>query len=177
MQIIYCSGNSIDNKNWIETVKSKFDEFSTGNILYYDHWDNGNEWIDLKLELETLRKLVEGKTDYIVFAKSIGTILTLKSISEGFFYPKSAVFCGLPYSSAKHENVDINNCLRNLTIPTVFIHNEFDKVGSARDLEEILKANSPADYKLIIKTGNITHKYEDYEELVNVTKDLISKIK
>lgn len=38
MHIIYLAGNSSNNKTWIEKVKSRFDSFSTGDILYYDHW-------------------------------------------------------------------------------------------------------------------------------------------
>lgn len=47
MYIIYLAGNSLNNRNWIQIVKSNFDSFSTGDILYYDHWQTGDKWINL----------------------------------------------------------------------------------------------------------------------------------
>lgn len=175
MYIIYLAGNSLNNKTWIEKVKSNFDSFSTGDILYYDHWQNGEKWINLQKESEKLAELVKGKKDYFVFAKSIGSILGLKNIYEGTLNPKKMVICGLPYRAGKEEFNEIDDCLKTLIVPIIFIQNEFDPVYSYKELKDILNNNSPADYQLINNPGNNTHDYEDFEQLVNIVKNLYDK--
>jgi len=170
MHIIYLAGNSLNNKTWIEEVKSKFDSFSDGEILYYDHWQTGDKWINLQKESDKLAELVKGKKDYFVFAKSIGSVLALKNIFEGKLNPKKMVICGLPYRAGKEEFKEIDECLKTLKVPTIFIQNESDPVYSFAELEKTLNENKPADYQLIKNPGNNTHDYEDFEQLVDIAK-------
>ncbi len=168
MHIIYLAGNSLNNKTWIEKVKSEFDSFSTGDILYYDHWQTGEKWINLQKESEKLTELVKDKTDYFVFAKSIGSILALKNIFEGKLNPKKMIICGLPYRAGKEEFMEIDECLKTLEVPTIFIQNEFDPVYSYTELKNVLDKNSPLDYQLTKNPSNDTHDYLDYENLSKI---------
>jgi len=170
MKIIYLSGNSLNNKIWINKVKTEFGVFSEGDILFYDHWENGGKWISLEKENKKLKELVKGQSNYNIFAKSIGTILTLKGIDDGYLKPKKIVFCGVPYQAGLKENLPINEYLKTLTIPVIFIQNEFDPAGSYEDLEEILRNNPPKNYQLVKIPNNSTHDYEDYESLKKITK-------
>ncbi|HAP37427.1 hypothetical protein A2574_01805 [Candidatus Shapirobacteria bacterium RIFOXYD1_FULL_38_32] len=171
MHIIYLAGNSLNNKIWIEEVKAEFDKFSDGQILYYDHWQTGDKWINLQKESEKLTELLKDKRDYFVFAKSIGSVLALKSIYEKIISPKKIIICGHPYNLAKEMNFPINDYLKSLTIPAMFIQNEFDFLFSFADLVKVLKENNPADYHLIKNTGNNTHDYDDFEQLTKHAKD------
>lgn len=171
MEIIYLSGNSLDNKSWIRKVKENFDDFSKGEILNYDHWQNGHKWIDLKRETEKLKELVKDKSDYYIFAKSIGTILTLKGISENFLKPKKMIFCGFPYQAGIREGLEMREILRNLTTPVVFIQNEFDPVGNFEEILKILNNDSPKNYQLVKILKNSTHSYENYEGLENIVRN------
>ncbi len=175
MYIIYLAGNSLNNKTWIEKVKSNFDSFSTGDILCYDHWQTGEKWINLEKESKKLAELVKDKKDYFVFAKSIGSVLVLKNIFEGKLNPKKMVICGLPYRAGKEEFKEIDECLKTLKVPTMFIQNEFDPVYGFDELAKVLANNSPSDYHLIKNAGNGTHDYEDFEQLVNIVKNLYDK--
>lgn len=170
MHIIYLGGGSVRNKDWIETVKSNFDSFSTGDILYYDHWETGEKNLNFEIEAKKLAELVESKDEYFVFAKSIGSILALKSIYEKIINPKKLIICGHPYNLAKELGFSINDYLKSLTIPAIFIQNEFDPLFNYSDLENILGENSPTDYQLIKNPGNNTHDYEDYENLAKLAK-------
>ncbi len=170
MHIIYLAGNSLSNKTWIETVKMNFDAFSDGQILYYDHWRTGDKNLNFEVESKKLADLVKGKDNYFVFAKSIGSVLALKSIYEKIISPKKMVICGHPYNLAKELDFPINDYLKSLTIPTIFIQNEFDPLFNYADLEKVLKEDSPSDYHLIKNAGNNTHNYEDYEQLAKLTK-------
>lgn len=160
MNIIYLAGNSLNNKNWIKRVKMEFDKFSEGEILNYDHWESGEKWINLENESLKLTELVKNKKDYYIFAKSIGSVLALKGIYEGYLKPIKMVICGHPYRAITNKNY-----LRSLKIPTIFIQNEFDPVFSYGELEEVLKENKLTDYQLIKNPDNDTHDYEDLEKL------------
>jgi len=175
MDIIYLAGNSLNNKTWIEKIKSNFDSFSSGDILIYDHWQSGEKWINLEKESGKLKELVKDKKDYFVFAKSIGSVLALKNIFEKTINPKKLVICGLPYQVAKQENLAIDQYLKSLTIPAIFIQNEFDPVYCFKELEKTLKENSPSDYQLIKNQNNDTHDYENFEELANTVKSFYDK--
>jgi hypothetical protein len=168
VEIIYLPGNSLDNKIWIEKVKNNFEIFSDGKILDYDHWQNGKKWIDINRENEKLEELVKNENYYNVFAKSIGTILTLKGIRENYFKPEKIIFCGFPYSVGERENLQIDECLKLLTIPVIFIQNEFDPMGNFEELEKILINSPPKHYQLIKILNNFTHDYENYEELTKI---------
>lgn len=170
MHIIYLGGGSVRNKDWIEKVKSEFDKFSDGQILYYSHWETENKNLNFEIESQKLAELVKDKEEYFIFAKSIGSVLALKSIYEKTINPKKIVICGHPYNLAKELGFPINDYLKSLTIPTMFIQNELDPLFSFADLEKVLQENSPADYHLIKNPDNNTHDYEDYEKLTKLVK-------
>ena len=175
MHIIYLSGGSLHNKTWIEAVKTNFDAFSNGQILYYEHWETGEKNLNFKIESAKLAKLIKGKVEYFVFAKSIGSILGLKCISEKIINPKKMIICGHPYNLARELGFPINDYLNSLSVPTMFIQNEFDPLFSYTDLEKVLKENSPTDYQLIKKGGIDTDDYEDYKNLTTITKKFFEK--
>lgn len=170
MHIIYLSGGSLRNKTWIETIKPNFDTFSDGQILYYDHWQTGEKNLNFEIESQKLAELVKDKAEYFMFAKSIGSILALKSVYEKIINPKRMIICGHPYNLAKELNFPIDDYLKTLTIPTVFIQNEFDPLFSYTDLEKALKENSPSDYQLKKNSINDTHDYEDFKSLTKLAK-------
>jgi len=169
MCVIYLAGGHRHNKDWIERIKKRFDNFSNGQILYYDHWKSGKKMIDWKKELKKLTELIEDKEDYFVFAKSMGTVLSLKAINDGVFSPKKAIFCGLPYGLSKKKGAE--KVLAELSVPTIFVQNEFDPVCGYEKLKQILEKNEPEDYRLVKNRGNHTHGYEDYEQLTSLAKE------
>jgi len=171
MHIIYLGGGSVRNKDWIETVKSNFDSFSTGDILYYDHWQTGDKNLDFNLESSKLSALVNGKTNYCLFAKSIGSILALKNIYDKNISPQKLIICGHPYNLAKELNLPIDDYLKSLSIPTTFIQNEFDPLFSYENLENVLKQNNVQNYSLIKNLNNSTHDYEDFDKLTEIAKN------
>jgi len=129
----------------------------------------------LEKESEKLAKLVKNKKGYFVFAKSIGSILALKNIFEKTLNPKKLIICGHPYEMAKQDNLPVDEYLKTLVIPTVFIQNEFDPVYSFTELEKVLTECSPADYQLMKIPNNETHDYEDLAELAVTVKKFFNK--
>lgn len=53
MNFILLPGNSINNKEWIERVHKVFQDNShISKILYYKHWENEEELINLEMKLQ-----------------------------------------------------------------------------------------------------------------------------
>ena len=172
MHIIYLAGGSVRNKDWIEKVKENFDNFSTGDILYYNHWQSGDKNLDFNTESDKLITLTKDKKDYCIFAKSIGSILTLKNIYEKNISPQKLIICGHPYNLAKELGFPIDDYLKSLTIPVTFIQNEFDPLFSYFELEKVLKSNQVQNYTLIKNPNIDTHDYEVFENLTEIAKGI-----
>ena len=171
MRIIYLAGNSLKNKTWIEKVKENFDKFSTGEILYYNHWQTGDKNLNFKIETTKLIEMVKDKQNYCIFAKSIGSVLALKTIYENNINPQKLIICGHPYNLAKELGLLIDDYLTSLSIPVIFIQNDFDPLFSFVDLEKVLIKNKVQNYTLIKNPGVNTHSYEDYKNLSQITKE------
>ena len=165
MDIIYLAGNSLSNKVWIEQVKSACRPFASGEILYYDHWMSGKTFIDFDIEINRLATLVKDKQNYAIFSKSVGSILTLRAISESVVHPQKLIICGHPYLLAKEKNIPIDTYLTTLSIPTLFIQNEFDPLYSYQRLAETLTIFPPKNFQLKKIANNFTHDYDDFSSL------------
>jgi len=101
------AGNSVFNKDWIYQIKDEFakQDWVDPVVMEYKHWDDSFDpktIIDLQAELKRLRSLISecGGIDY-VFAKSAGSMLTLKAIEKGILSPKAVFIFGFPYNWAK----------------------------------------------------------------------------
>lgn len=177
MYVIYLPGNSIRNKEWVEKVKTNFDSFSKGEIVYYDHWEKGEENIYFEKELEKLTKIGKKKDKYVVLAKSVGVILALKAIADKKIKPQKVIFCGFPCSFVAGNNfsVDVGKALLKLSIPTIFVQNEFDKVGGEKEVREVLKKFNPKRYRIVVNPGINTHDYENYPQLTKLAKEFFEK--
>ena len=98
MNLILLSGNSKSNRKWIFDIDSRVSSaFKNTYVQDYSHWKKDNSEIDLKFELSQLKKVNKyGLNPYIIFAKSIGTILSLKAINENILKPTACLFVGFP---------------------------------------------------------------------------------
>lgn len=174
MDLVLLAGNSLNNKSWIEEVSEQVkDLFQNVRIQYYKHWETGDKLIDFDKESEELPKTTQGLNDYIVFAKSAGTILTLKGIEEGLLTPKACVFCGFPLGFAQSSNSPVGSWIPKIKIPLVFIQNTKDPVLGYQGLVDYLESLNLSNCKTIETPGE-THDYEDYVLIRNTLKELIA---
>ena len=172
MKIIYLPGFSEKNMAWIEDLEKEFREFGEGEIVYYDHWKTGKS-MKIAEELKKLEEMVKDKTDYVVVAKSVGTALALREIYEGKLKPEKAIFLGSAFGMGKKSGWDIDEYLKSVKIPILFVQNEFDPIFGFDKLEKLLKESGIKNYKLVMMPKNRTHKYEDYESLKNLAREFL----
>lgn len=170
MDILLLPGNSKNNKEWIDSVfglvKSKF---SNAYVIHYDHWSSEDGFIDYNTECKKIEKLGL-HSPYLVFAKSIGTILTLESIKRGIIAPAGIIFCGTPLAHINECNSVLESLALNKT-PIHFIQQAEDKVGGFSQLIEQLSAYKN-DFMFTEIDGN-DHKYSDLEFLAKAIEDMM----
>src|SRR3989344_4873764 len=125
MNLLMLPGNSKRNRAWIETVESKIkDLFEETRILNYDHWQNGQEMIDFETERGKLAELLAGWNDYLVFAKSVGSLLTLFGSRDGVLKPKGALLCGFPWSFADQIGYGtVDSDWKMISYPVILLQN------------------------------------------------------
>ncbi|MEJ0073725.1 MAG: hypothetical protein WDN27_06710 [Candidatus Saccharibacteria bacterium] len=72
------------------------------------------------------------------------------------------MFLGFPLGAVEGKMPEVAKALADLP-PTVFVHNEFDTVGSAEAVRAYLSAAEPPSYTLQVVPGNATHDYVDFK--------------
>jgi hypothetical protein len=129
--------------------------------------------IDLEVEVKRLKEEAEALSeDYLIFAKSAGTVATVKAISEGKVKPTKCVFVGSPWGDFANKEGEFNTALSKFSVPTLFIQQTEDMFFKYAELEKTLKENSLSDYELIEIPGN-NHAYDNYDEIKKWMKEFI----
>lgn len=173
MELILLSGNSKKNEAWImEVEKNLKDLFDSTYVQHYKHWKKNNPIIDLNFELTVLSDYLKDKKDYIIFAKSIGSVLTMRAITEKKINPKACMFTGVPVLWCKENNIPIDKWITNYSTPTYFIQNSSDPVIGANDFRKKLDEYNVKNYKFIELPGD-THEYTDFEKVKELVKELV----
>ncbi len=165
MNLLLLSGESIRNKDWIyQVVQVMRPLFDSTFVHEYKHWASDQTNIDLEHELSSLRSEVENLDDYAVFAKSIGTVLTAKAITQGWLKPKKCLFTGAPLGYIQPNYPEYAKDLINSKIPALIIQNSHDPVGSYQELKAYFDTQAHPNIE-IVETAGDTHSYDDLDDL------------
>jgi hypothetical protein len=162
MNLILLPGTSRYNKEWIDEVRDSLEDlFLSTHVVYYDHWFLGHDEIDLNLEQKKLLEVVNNlDDDYIIFAKSAGSLLTIKSVHEKLIDPKKCIFTGHPVSWARYRNYPVEEWIKDFSIPTLFIQKTSDPTFSFTELKKYLEEHNVKNLKLTEQEGD-DHHYSD----------------
>jgi hypothetical protein len=161
MNILLLGGNSQRNQQWVHSVADFIrSDFGAVVVHDYSHWGGKGDFVDFKLELARIAHEVENLGDFIVFAKSVGSVLTLMLIADGAIRPKACTFAGLPVKLAEEENIDLPDLLANNHVSTTFLQNSNDPLASFDHLKDYLAASKLKDYKVVEQPGD-DHSYDN----------------
>ena len=84
--MIILGGNSESNKQWIIDIASQATQQGSDAYAHmYQHWEDGNPFIDINHELQVLQQLGL-QEPYVIIAKSMGSILAIKGMYEGILH-------------------------------------------------------------------------------------------
>ena len=177
-KLIVLPGNSVSNQAWGEAAAEYFgDWFREVYLQYYDHWESGEANINLESELVKLKEVVikdDVETEYVIVAKSIGSILALLAIHLEIINPEKCVFFGMPLDLAAADIFKDNwSALSDLKVPTLSFHNEADPTANFHFTKNILTAHAPA-IKLVARSGN-NHNYDEFAEFEPAIKEFLNQ--
>lgn len=170
MNLLILGGNSQRNKEWVHEINSFVkDIFEESFVHEYGHWETGLDALDFDLELESITHEATDMVNYGVFAKSVGSLLSLTLISRGSLNPRFCVFAGVAIKLAREEGIDIESLFSSISCPVIIIQNDKDPVGG---FDEIIRQVKGFDNIEVIETKGNDHSYNDFNLIMNKLKDL-----
>lgn len=131
------------------------------NVQRYLHWDCDDDCLQSANELERLK---DCEMDLLI-GKSLGVMLGLQACQQNIIHPAKAVFIGTPVTTFIEENLNLGQLSADLKIPTLYIQQKDDIVGSAADLRESLESNTE-----LIEIPGHNHQYKDIKLLARNIK-------
>lgn len=157
---------------WGEAMATHFgSSFDDVYVQNYDHWIHGNETIDFEAEAHKLHGIIqnEADTEYVIFAKSFGSILALQSVFKNFIKPTQCVFFGMPLNVVEAQDIFKNDWspLSTFAIPAIAFQNTHDPVANYEFVLAKLGELAPAI--TVIPMEADTHGYDTpelYEEAI-----------
>lgn len=172
MHIVILPGNSKEfNEQWLfDSEKNYKDLFESATTHYYKHWELEEDKIYLDDEVEKLSKEAENLGKYIILAKSIGTLVTLKTISDKKIKPVKCVFVGSPWNIDEID--ELEEILKDFRIPTLFVQQTNDMFFKHKDLEKFLEEHEIGEYQLVEIPGE-NHAYDNYDDIKKMIKDFV----
>ena len=163
MKLIILPGNGKANKEWADDAGRAFlGIFKDQYRQYYSHWDVDEEIINLDVELKKLKESIGNEKEYIIFAKSAGSLLSIYGVFGGEIKPTKCIFVGLPIGWAKDNNFSLEMWLEKYNIPTIIIQNSNDPYTSFEEVQMIIQRLDKKNIKAIEISGN-DHKYDNFE--------------
>lgn len=145
--------------------------FDRSVVHDYRHWTTG-ESCDMEYEIAEIQKITVGLEPYVVFAKSIGTMITLQALYEQKIHPEACLLLGLPLKVQKDMGLPLATWLSAVNIPITYVQNKHDPYGGAAEVAAILRSHSNINPRLTVLPGD-THDYMDTqvmaEQLANLT--------
>ncbi|MBU4209833.1 amidohydrolase [Patescibacteria group bacterium] len=165
MRLILLGGNGVVNKEWIKKIERVLKpNFVSTKILNYDHWQTNQPMIDLDKEKEKLTKIAKNSGNFVIFAKSAGILIVLKTIFENKISPKKCIFVGIPLKWARENNFDIDTWFNNYSTSTLVIQHTKDPFASSEELKQFLSDKNVKNTETEVISGE-SHDYNELELL------------
>lgn len=154
-------GNSPRHQQWEDELQQVLE--AKGNRVVaqrYRHWQTGEQWADIDVELMEAEKHTTALAPYTIVAKSIGTAIALKGVAEKKLAPQKLVLLGVPLALA--QEVGLKNWLASIVIPVMIIQNTHDPLGGFAEVSRYVGENPLIT---LIESPGDTHDYVDYERI------------
>lgn len=174
--LIILSGNSLKNRGWGELVEAHYGgNFESVYLQQYDHWESGEPNIDFVVEGAKLADYISGlgkNVQYVVFAKSAGSLLLFTTLATGVIESKpiQCVFFGIPFDMASTGLFENDwTPVENFSAPAIAFHNVDDPTTSYEFTKETLEKYAPQIE--LITTEQSDHWYGDFVHFDEIALD------
>lgn len=171
MNVLILGGNSARHYEWIRELGAVL--VAAGHTVFlhdYTHWTTGASVANINDEVTRVKSTIGEEGDYVLIAKSIGTVIAALAINQGILHPKKCLLLGAPITGIAGDTPAFAPSLSALP-RTVFVQNEHDPYGSAETLNTFLQVHHPAVYELDVVFDNYTHDYVDFEQIKRYFKE------
>lgn len=165
--VLLSGGSKKLNEPWVKKVKLVLEDFFD-NVFFqrYDNWVSGELFPDYDGELKKLEENCKQFDDYVILAKSFGTLLTLNNIYDKVIAPEKCIFLGVPVDLARNKNginrPAVDDWFVNYSVPSLFVQQENDSEFAYEKLEKLLKEKNVSNYELMMVSGS-DHMYDDID--------------
>lgn len=165
MNIFALPGISPKTEKWAANLLKEFEgPERTMAVQHYSHWDcDDTACLSLVNEVERLR----GCAVDLLIAKSLGVMIGLTACNRGILSPQRIICIGTPVTGFREENLDLRQLVANLGIPSLFIQQIHDIVGSSASLKEEISGIPLAE---LIEIPGDNHQYKDLKLLARHIK-------
>jgi len=103
MKLLILPGFSPSNKDWTSYLKTKLKSSYDVFAIDWIHWNLGGG-LKLKEEMKKIRKIVV-EDNFNMIAKSVGTMVAMKVLSEYKDKVNKIILCGIPTINYKRMNL------------------------------------------------------------------------
>lgn len=175
MKIFLLAGQSILNKEWIEEVEKEFNKkFDDTSIIYYDHWSSSSKNIDLEKESSKLIEMInEYDGEYLVFAKSIGTIVFCNVIEKLKRNPNGVLMVGVPYDLASKMGFDMSKLKEKVDYIICVYQKQHDPFGEFEDVKRMEEGMIKVNEYICTNEENDNHHYSNTSYLLKLVENLL----
>lgn len=162
LDLVLLGGMSPHNLDWIEEVSKNFENEKLNQIVFYEHWNNENNQMDLEKEALKLKDITTNLENFSIFAKSAGIATTLKAIKDLNLKPSKCVFVGLPLNMVNETDSNLLSNLKNVEFPLYFFQNTNDPFTNFETVKKEIENLGLKNTEIIEEEGN-THDYKNYK--------------
>lgn len=175
MNIVLLGGNSKRHYQWVRDLAASLTSNGHTVILHdYKHWLTGDESADIEYEINSLSKQLEPYDNYIIIAKSVGTLIASLGIQRGAIKAAHAILLGVPLNGVISTYPEFTDALKSLP-PTIIVQNSDDPYGAVADITQFIEQNAPTQVISVLEIpNNSTHDYVDFPLLNGVVSQLSS---
>ena len=164
MNILILGGNSARHHQWIRELGTFLAKEGNSVVLHdYRHWATGEKSADVEYEAQQLKGVMSGTADYLVIAKSVGTVIATLAVAKGSIQPVGCIFLGVPYEGIAGATREFDPSLSSLP-QTIVLQNEHDPLGSAELVKNRL---AHAQNITVISIPGDTHDYLDFSDIAS----------
>jgi predicted alpha/beta-hydrolase family hydrolase len=166
MNALLLPGNSSRNGKWIENLKLAIaDHFVRVETQHYQHWQSGYDRADIEYEISVAKSRAERLRPYIIIAKSIGTVISVKGVADGKLEPEKLILLGVPINGGVSMDM-FSEWISEINMTVIIIQNSNDPIGSFNEVKAAFKGKSKS-LKFVELPGN-THDYLDFDAIARL---------
>lgn len=164
MKTIVLPGYSIKNKDWADGVKKNLEPEFDVLVHEWKHWEiNSSSSLNVSEEIDKITEEIKDEEKINIIAKSIGTLVCMKSLGILKDKINNIILCGIPLNDINEEDSNSYGILKLYDSSKVIIlQNSYDPHGNYQQVFSFLNKINP-EIKIIKKEAD-THEYPFYDD-------------